>query len=47
MSLYTALPAMATIYGREVLGTYHERMGALPWPEDFAAGAAERASGRG
>jgi outer membrane autotransporter protein len=36
VSLYAALPAMATIYGREVLGTYHERMGALPWPEDFA-----------
>lgn len=35
MSLYTALPDMAAIYGREVLGTYHERMGALPWPEDF------------
>ena len=22
-----------SIYGREILGTYHERMGALPWPE--------------
>ena len=31
---------MAAIYGREVLGTYHERMGVLPWPEDFARGAA-------
>ena len=35
MSLYAALPSMAAIYGREVLGTYHDRMGVLPWPEDF------------
>ena len=26
---------MAAIYGRELLGTYHERMVAPPWPEDF------------
>jgi len=28
----------ASIYGREILGTYHERMGALPWPESTLVG---------
>ncbi len=38
VSLFMALPVEASIYGREILGTYHERMGGLPWPESTVVG---------